>query len=190
MGNAYGEKDQYIMAHDNIGGHPYNNDGFGSGGFMTILMAVALLVIVLFFIFRRDRRDEGEFVGRGRGCGGCDEDNWETDRHLTDKVWITDRDVLLQNEQTRHTEVDQGEKTRAVVVHEAEKQDAKEFQKTLYAMSQKDSEIAALKAEKYIDNKLEKIEAKICRVDEAVLVGNVRRSYPRREYLVEEGCDY
>jgi len=189
MGVDYTEKDAMV-------GH--NVGGFG-GGAMGIFMAVALLVIVFFFIFRRDGRDGygdgyglggalpyAAMLGYGKGkCCEC-ETNCEVDRHLTDKLWHNDRDILETACKTQEKVCSEEEKTRALIRHEAERAEDKAYQAMLYEGVKKDTEIAMLKTELNTQGKfncLERdIDNKFCMTN-----GNISGGFCRTDNLIERG---
>lgn len=195
-GTYYSEKDPTIV-------HKEGSDGWGggSGGFMAILMAVALLVIVFFFIFRERREDHHGYDGiastipmlmAGGFSGGkrCEcETNCEVDRHLTDKLWHNDRDILEEGHKTQEKICCEEEKTRSLIRHEAERAEDKEWQKMLYNGMQKDTEIAMLKTELNVSNKLNCLERdidnKFCKTD-----AEIGRGFCKTDHDMDKGFYY
>jgi len=172
--------------------------GFGGGG----LWLIFILIIAWILFERRDGKDGREGYG-GYSHGGCgclppmgrphfpDESNFEEERNINSKLCCLDKDIWENGWKDREAIHGEGEKTRALI-------EANYIQDLRDKLSDKNTEIVALKSQIYSDAKFGDVFAAIGKTNAEI--AHLTCETPKRPPVwadcysptanrVERGCD-
>jgi len=161
--------------------------GVGGGSWAVII----LIVVVLWVLFSKDGHRDGYGGGYGmpypypgygapqQRCGVCveDESNWQEDKHLTEKLCMTNQNITQQGCLDREATHCEGEKTRALI----EQNYIQDLRDTI---TEKNAMIQTMKSEAFTTAQIGLVNSKIEKVDE--MLERLSCELPKRQPVYAE----